>query len=48
MLEKQPIKVLEKAIRGMLPKNSLGENMYRKLFVYEGPEHPHQAQNQKF
>jgi large subunit ribosomal protein L13 len=44
MLEKQPIKVLEKAIRGMLPKNSLGENMYRKLFVYEGPEHPHQAQ----
>lgn len=44
MLEKQPTKVLEKSIRGMLPKNSLGEDMYRKLFVYEGSEHPHQAQ----
>lgn len=44
MLEKQPTKVLEKAIRGMLPKNSLGENMYRKLFVYTGADHPHQAQ----
>lgn len=44
MLEKQPTKVLEKAIRGMLPKNSLGEDMYRKLFVYEGADHPHQAQ----
>lgn len=44
MLEKQPTKVLEKAIRGMLPKNKLGENMYRKLFVYAGAEHPHQAQ----
>src|SRR5690554_2669628 len=44
MLEKQPTKVLEKAIRGMSPKNSLGENMYRKLFVYTGADHPHQAQ----
>ncbi|MCK9470578.1 MAG: 50S ribosomal protein L13 [Bacilli bacterium] len=44
MLEKQPTKVLEKSIRGMLPKNSLGEDMYRKLFVYTGAEHPHQAQ----
>lgn len=44
MLEKQPTKVLEKAIRGMLPKNKLGEQMYRKLFVYAGPDHPHQAQ----
>ena len=44
MLELQPEKVLEKAIRGMLPKNRLGEQMYRKLFVYAGPEHPHQAQ----
>lgn len=44
MLELQPQKVLEKSIRGMLPKNRLGEDMYRKLYVYSGPEHPHQAQ----
>lgn len=44
MLEKQPEKVLESAIKGMLPKNTLGRNMYRKLFVYSGAEHPHQAQ----
>lgn len=44
MLELQPQKVLEKSIRGMLPKNRLGDDMYRKLYVYAGPEHPHQAQ----
>jgi large subunit ribosomal protein L13 len=44
LLETQPEKVLEKAIRGMLPKNKLGAAMYRKLYVYAGPEHPHQAQ----
>lgn len=44
MLARQPQKVLEKAIRGMLPKNKLGEDMYRKLYVYVGPNHPHQAQ----
>ena len=44
MLELQPQKVLEKSIRGMLPKNKLGEDMYRKLYVYAGAEHPHQAQ----
>ena len=44
MLELQPQKVLEKSIRGMLPKNRLGEDMYRKLYVYVGSEHPHQAQ----
>lgn len=44
MLELQPQKVLEKSIRGMLPKNRLGDDMYRKLFVYAGPDHPHQAQ----
>lgn len=44
MLDIQPQKVLEKAIRGMLPKTKLGDDMYRKLFVYVGPEHPHQAQ----
>ncbi|MDD3170944.1 MAG: 50S ribosomal protein L13 [Bacilli bacterium] len=44
MLELQPQKVLETSIRGMLPKTKLGDDMYRKLFVYVGPEHPHQAQ----
>lgn len=44
MLELQPQKVLEFAIRGMLPQNKLGDDLYRKLFVYVGPEHPHQAQ----
>ena len=44
MLELQPEKVLEKSIKGMLPKNSLGQDMYRKLYVYSGSEHPHQAQ----
>ena len=44
MLQNKPEKVMEKAIRGMLPKNKLGDQMYRKLKVYRGPEHPHQAQ----
>ena len=44
MLEVQPQKVLEKSIRGMLPNGKLGDDMYRKLYVYIGPEHPHQAQ----
>ncbi|MGB7530800.1 MAG: 50S ribosomal protein L13 [Bacilli bacterium] len=44
ILATQPVKVLEKAIRGMLPKSKLGAAMYRKLYVYAGPEHPHQAQ----
>ncbi len=44
MLELQPQKVLEEPIRGMLPKTKLGDDMYRKLYVYVGPEHPHQAQ----
>ncbi len=39
-----PERVVEKAVRGMLPKNSLGRQMLRKLKVYPGPEHPHQAQ----
>jgi len=37
-------RVLEGAVRGMLPKNSLGRQMFRKLKVYKGPEHPHSAQ----
>lgn len=44
MLDKLPERVVEKAVRGMLPKNRLGEQMYRKLNVYAGPEHPHAAQ----
>ncbi len=44
MLKNQPVKMVEKAIRGMLPKNKLGDQMYRKLNVYAGPEHPHAAQ----
>ncbi|MCL2606238.1 MAG: 50S ribosomal protein L13 [Coriobacteriia bacterium] len=47
MLEKHPERVIEKAVKGMLPKNSLGRQMYRKLKVYAGPEHPHEAQNPK-
>ena len=44
LLEKHPERVIEKAVRGMLPKNSLGRSMLRKLKVYAGPDHPHQAQ----
>jgi large subunit ribosomal protein L13 len=40
----QPAKMLEHAIAGMLPKNKLGKQMYRKLKVYAGDKHPHQAQ----
>ena len=44
MLAKKPIAILEKAVRGMLPKNKLGRAVFKKLYVYEGTEHPHQAQ----
>jgi len=44
MLAKKPRAVIEKAVKGMLPKNRLGRAMFRKLFVYEGSEHPHAAQ----
>ncbi len=40
-----PERILEQAIRGMLPKNRLGRDLFRKLKVYAGPEHPHAAQN---
>lgn len=43
-LERHPIRVLRAAVRGMLPKNALGRQMLRKLKLYAGPEHPHQAQ----
>jgi large subunit ribosomal protein L13 len=44
MLAKHPERLVEVAVRGMLPKNSLGRNQLRKLKVYAGPDHPHQAQ----
>ena len=44
MLDKQPQKIVEKAVRGMLPKGKIGDDMYRRLYVYVGPEHPHAAQ----
>ncbi len=47
MLDKKPEEVLKKAVRGMLPKNTLGRNLLKKLKVYAGPDHPHQAQQPK-
>ncbi|MGH7457990.1 MAG: 50S ribosomal protein L13 [Longimicrobiaceae bacterium] len=44
MLDKHPERVIELAVKGMLPKNTLGRQMRGKLRVYAGPEHPHQAQ----
>ena len=44
MLEKHPERVIELAVKGMLPKNALGKQMQKKLRVYAGAEHPHQAQ----
>ena len=44
MLDRDPGEVIRTAVRGMLPKNSLGRHMLMKLKVYEGPEHPHTAQ----
>jgi large subunit ribosomal protein L13 len=44
LLAEHPERVLEKAVKGMLPKNSLGRTMFRKLKVYAGTEHPHAAQ----
>ena len=47
LLEKHPTRAVEKAIKGMLPKNRLGREMAGKLKVYAGPEHPHAAQAPK-
>lgn len=44
MLNKKPERVIELAVKGMLPKGPLGREMYTKLFVYAGPEHKHAAQ----
>ena len=44
MLQDHPERVVEHSVKGMLPKGSLGREMYGKLHVYAGPEHPHAAQ----
>lgn len=47
MLKKHPIRIIEHAVKGMLPKNKLGAELYRHLYVYEGPNHPHEGQQPK-
>ena len=47
LITRRPNKVVEVAVKGMLPKNKMGRAMYKKLFVYEGAEHPHAAQQPK-
>jgi len=47
MLQKHPERVLLHAVRGMLPKNRLGRQMLKKLKIYAGTTHPHQAQQPK-
>ena len=47
LLEKHPGRVIEKAVRGMLPKNRLGRRLFTNLFVYADAEHPHSAQQPK-
>ena len=44
MIEKYPTEMMERAVKGMLPHNRLGRQMYKKLFVYAGSEHKHEAQ----
>jgi large subunit ribosomal protein L13 len=47
LMAKKPISMIEKAVRGMLPKNRLGDSIYKNLHVYVGKEHPHEAQQPK-
>ena len=47
MVEKYPVEMVERAVKGMLPKGRLGRQMYKKLFVYDGENHPHSAQKPK-
>lgn len=47
LMQTNPNLMVERAVKGMLPKNRLGRAMYKKLFVYEGAEHPHSAQQPK-
>ena len=44
MIEKYPVEMVERAVKGMLPKTTLGRQMFRQLFVYKGAEHKHEAQ----
>jgi large subunit ribosomal protein L13 len=44
LLKRRPEVIIERAVKGMLPKNRLGRQMYKKLFVYVGADHPHGAQ----
>ena len=46
-MKKRPTEILKLAIRGMLPKNRLGRKLNTNVYIYSGPEHPHQAQNPK-
>lgn len=47
VLAKKPARLVEEAVRGMLPKNRLGRKLFNNLYVYEGSEHPHEAQQPK-
>lgn len=47
LIVRRPNVMIERAVKGMLPKNRMGRAMYKKLFVYEGAEHPHKAQQPK-
>ena len=47
MKERYPVEMVERAVKGMLPHNRLGRQMYKKLFVYTGSEHKHAAQQPK-
>ena len=45
IMQKYPERIFKKAVKGMLPKNRLGRKIFKKLKIYTGPNHPHQAQN---
>jgi large subunit ribosomal protein L13 len=45
MLDRKPTEILRKAVKGMMPRTRLGRQQFRKLKIYAGPEHPHEAQN---
>ncbi|OAQ37987.1 50S ribosomal protein L13 [Pedobacter psychrophilus] len=47
LMQKHPTRIIEKAVRGMLPKNRLGRAIFKNLYIYAGNEHPHVAQNPK-
>lgn len=47
LLKKNPRAIIEKAVKGMLPKNKLGNKLFTNLYVYAGPQHPHEAQQPK-